>query len=421
MIAALQKHWPEYLMEAAELCIFMVSACLFGIVLSHPSSPLAAAIPDGVLRRMFMGFAMAATAAAIIYSPWGKQSGAHFNPAVTLTFLRLGKIAPWDATFYILAQFAGGTAGVLLANATLASLVAHPAVNYVATLPGPWGARWAFAAEAGISFVLMTVILAASNTPRLARFTGLFGAACVATFITVEAPISGMSMNPARTFGSALLPNLWDTLWIYFIAPPVGMLLAAALHLRLRLPVGCAKLHHQNSKRCIFCEYQAAMCKVPALATTHSAMKKIAVLSATLFLTVFAWADAKTLLNLDNSGLAIQGYDPVAFFTEKKPVKGKPEFKAAHNGATYQFASAENKALFEKAPAKYEPAFGGYCAYGVSRGALAPIKIEAWQMVNGRLLMQKNESIRDAFNKDPQGNFARANANWPGLVEKKGK
>ena len=93
---------------------------------------------------------------------------------------------------------------------------------------------------------------------KLARFTGLFAGACVAAFITFEAPISGMSMNPARTFGSAMLPQLWDSLWIYFLAPPLGMLAAAAVYLRLKHAVGCAKLHHQNKLRCIFCEYQAA-------------------------------------------------------------------------------------------------------------------------------------------------------------------
>jgi len=104
----------------------------------------------------------------------------------------------------------------------------------------------------------MFVVFVASNTQKLARFTGLFAGACVAAFITFEAPMSGMSMNPARTFGSAVLPHLWESLWIYFLAPPLGMLAAAAVYLRLKHAVGCAKLHHQNKLRCIFCEYQAA-------------------------------------------------------------------------------------------------------------------------------------------------------------------
>ena len=129
----------------------------------------------------------------------------------------------------------------------------------------------------------------------------------------------------------------------------------------------------------------------------------------------------KALLNLDKDGVAIQGYDPVAFFTAKAPVPGKQEFASERHGAVYRFHSAKNKALFDADPAKYEPQFGGYCAYGVSRGALAPIKIEAWQIVDGRLLMQKSLSIRDSFNEDTKANLEKADANWPKLVEKKGK
>ncbi|MGH7166316.1 MAG: aquaporin, partial [Nitrospiraceae bacterium] len=105
---ALARHWPEYLMEAAGLAVFMISAAVFTTVLEHPASPVRQAITDPVLRRALIGLAMGLTAIGIIYSPWGKQSGAHLNPAVTLTFLRLGKIQVADALFYVLAQFAGG-------------------------------------------------------------------------------------------------------------------------------------------------------------------------------------------------------------------------------------------------------------------------------------------------------------------------
>jgi YHS domain-containing protein len=134
-----------------------------------------------------------------------------------------------------------------------------------------------------------------------------------------------------------------------------------------------------------------------------------------------AFAQDKTLLNLDKSGLALQGYDPVAFFTENKPVKGNMEFHSAYHGAIYYFASAEDKARFDQDPAKYEPAFGGFCAYGASRNKLAPIDPAAFQIVEGRLLLQYSTSVRNEFNKDVSGNLAKARANWPGLVEKKGK
>jgi aquaporin Z len=254
MMDALKKHWPEYLMEAVELGLFMFSACAFTVLLYHPSSPVAQTIHDGVLRRLVMGVAMGSTAIAIVFSPLGQRSGAHFNPSVTWTFFRLGKVELWDAAFYTLFQFAGGVAGVMLASLALGKLVAHQSVNYAATLPGPDGPAIAFLAEILISFVLMSVVLTVSNTKRLARWTGIFAGALVATYITIESPISGMSMNPARTFSSAVGAHTWMALWIYFVAPPLGMLLAAEFYRRLNASraVACAKLHHHNNQRCIF-------------------------------------------------------------------------------------------------------------------------------------------------------------------------
>jgi aquaporin Z len=244
-------------MEGAGLGFFMISACFFVAVLEHPSSPVLTAIPDPMTRRVLIGIAMGLTAIAIIYSPWGKQSGAHINPSVTLTFLRLGKVKAWDAAFYILAQFAGAALGVLIAHVLLGKIASHPRVNYAATFPGMDGVIIAFIAEAVISFILMTVVLNVSNTPRIARYTGIFAGLLVATYITFEAPISGMSMNPARSLGSSLFADSYEGLWIYFTAPIFGMLLAAEAYVRIKgaAAVSCAKLHHQNDKRCIHCGY----------------------------------------------------------------------------------------------------------------------------------------------------------------------
>src|SRR5258706_15689348 len=105
----------------------------------------------------------------------------------------------------------------------------------------------------------MTVILQISNNPRLDRFPGVCAGALVASYITVEAPLSGMSMNPARTFASALFANSWTALWVYFTAPLIGMLGAAEIYVGTghNRPVGCAKLHHENAQRCIFCDKPA--------------------------------------------------------------------------------------------------------------------------------------------------------------------
>ncbi len=254
-MAALGAHWPEYAMEAGLLATFMASACVFGALYEFPHSPVHVAIMSGFLRRLLMGLSMGLTAVAIIYSPWGKQSGAHINPSVTLTFLRLGKIKAWDALFYIAAQFAGAVVGVLCVGLLLGKAVSDPAVRYVVTTPGPHGIWVALLAEFVIAAGMMSTVLYFSNHHQLAPYTGLFAGLLVATYITIEAPFSGMSMNPARTFGSALPPMIWSGLWIYLTAPPLGMLFAAELYLwrRGRQAVVCCKLHHNNDKRCIFC------------------------------------------------------------------------------------------------------------------------------------------------------------------------
>jgi len=164
---------------------------------------------------------------------------------VTFTFYRLRKVASWDAVFYCAAQFAGAVAGVALASLVLQGAPADKAVRYAATTPGVYGDSIAFVAELTISFILMMVVLVTSNQKVLAPCTRYFAAFLVASYIAFESPLSGMSTNPARTFGPALYGNHWRALWIYFIAPL----------LRARRGKGpyCAKLDHQNDKRCIFC------------------------------------------------------------------------------------------------------------------------------------------------------------------------
>ena len=245
----------------------MVAAAGFASLLEYPGSPVRQALGDPLLRRFLMGLAMGLTAIALVTSPYGKRSGGHFNPAFTVAFYRLGKVEPADAVWYAAAQFAGGLAGVLLvASVVGAGVLGHPAVRYVATVPGPYGDGPAFLAEILISFVLMSVVLVVSNRERTAHLTPLCVGALVATYITLEAPISGMSMNPARTFGSAGIGRIWTGLWIYFTAPLVGMLLASAVYTTVgRARVGCAKLDHRGDSRCIFrCGYGRTPASAPA-------------------------------------------------------------------------------------------------------------------------------------------------------------
>jgi aquaporin Z len=251
-VAALTAHWPEYLMEAAGLGVFMISACLFGVFYEFPGSPVQQAVRSADLRRLFMGLSMGLTAIAIIYSPWGKQSGAHINPATTLTFFRLGKVKGWDAVFYALSQFLGGILGVAIAAFFVGHQLSSPSVDFVTTKPGPRGILAAAVVEVLMSFGLMSLVLRVSNS-NFARYTGTFVGFTVAAYIFLAAPISGMSLNPARTFASALFAGDFQSLLMYFVAPPLGMLAAAHLYTCRPHAVGCAKLHHDNPKRCIFC------------------------------------------------------------------------------------------------------------------------------------------------------------------------
>lgn len=265
---SLRRHWPEYLMEAGETGCYLFSACALATLLWHPASPLQAYLRNDAVRRMLMGAGMGASIILIVHSPWGKQSGAHFNPAVTLAYCRLGKVASWDALFYCASQLVGAVGGVAVATLVLWGAPAHNAVRYSATLPGDDGVTTAFLAEVAVSFLLVMTVLVASNHRVLAPYTRYFAALLIASGIAFESPLSGMSANPARTFGPAVCGGYWQSLWIYLTAPTLGMLAAGEVFLVARNGKGpfCAKLDHQNDKRCIFCHSEENPLAVTAAA-----------------------------------------------------------------------------------------------------------------------------------------------------------
>ena len=247
------KNWREYLIEAWGLGSFMVAAGIVVTLLESPEYPLQQMIPSVFIRRAIVGIAMGLTAIAIIYSPWGKRSGAHINPAVTITFFRLGKISLADAVGYIVAQFVGGWIGVLLVAILFGTAFTSPPVNYVVTVPGNGGWLLAAIAEFLLSFSLMLMVLIVSNSSKIAIFTGLFSGILVATFITFEAPLSGMSINPARTFASALPASIWTDFWLYYFVPPLAMLFAAQIYLRRfsQPKIICTKLCPNSETPCL--------------------------------------------------------------------------------------------------------------------------------------------------------------------------
>jgi YHS domain-containing protein len=125
--------------------------------------------------------------------------------------------------------------------------------------------------------------------------------------------------------------------------------------------------------------------------------------------------------NLNDKGVIIDGYDPVAFFTDNKPVKGDPQFQYRYEDAIYHFNSQDHLELFKGSPEKYKVQFGGWCAYAVSLGRVAPIDVNTFSIVNGRLVIQHNQRAVNGWNKDVQGNLALADKYWPKVSERGGK
>jgi aquaporin Z len=245
------RELAVYALDGALLGIFMVSACVIVTLLEHPALPLRRLIPSDFLRRALVGLAMGSTAVGLIYSSWGKRTGAFMNPATILCFLRLGKLTPRAALGYVVAQFVGGALGVMVCALVLGTFLSDPAVRFVVTEPGARGATAAWLGEFAIAFVMLSVVVRVNRMPRLAPFTGLFAAALVALDITFEAPLSGMSLNPARTFASAVVAGSWRGFWIYLTAPVLGMLAAVEVDLtrhRHRRP--CGKLSHDRAIAC---------------------------------------------------------------------------------------------------------------------------------------------------------------------------
>jgi aquaporin Z len=206
-----------------------------------------------------MGTAVAITALLVITSPIGRRSGAHMNPAITGTFFWLGRVHRWDAAFYIAAQFIGAVVGVLVARQIMGVRLSAQPVQYLITVPGMYGSPTALLVEFALSAVLMGVVVYASNHRFLTRLTPVFVALLTVLYYGVSSSIAGYSVNPARSFASALFAWIWQGIWIYFVAPGLGMLTAATIYVKIRGPnsVYCAKIFHDLRSTCPFpCRFE---------------------------------------------------------------------------------------------------------------------------------------------------------------------
>jgi aquaporin Z len=248
MKASLKKNWKHYLQEALGLAIFMISACFFSAMLFSENSSWYHFFPNFMARNIFMGLMMGLTALFIFYSPRTSPSGSQINPAVTLTFLRLNKMCRYDALFFIIFQFIGGTAAVYLMRLLMGNILTDTPINSAVTIPGKLGTTTALITEFTIAFITMSMILFTSSHLKLKKYTRIFAACFVCIWVIVAGPISGFGMNPARTFASALPANIWTAFWLYMIAPVAGMLTSAEFYLLIKKkkqPVKLKVIHRQ--------------------------------------------------------------------------------------------------------------------------------------------------------------------------------
>ncbi len=245
------------------LAEFLGTAILLVVGLSAVSvdfgagSPIASAVPDPVLRRFITGTIFASGGAIVVYSMLGRISGGHLNPAVTVAFLRLGKIKPRLALGYVVAQTAGALVGALAVRLLWGALAGSVADG--ATVPGPQGPLVAVAAEALMTFALVSLVLQFMRRPGFAPYTPVAIAVLIAALVTIEAPISGTSLNPARSIGPALVAGVFTDIWVYLVGPIAGALAAVLAADRVDAAfVPCAKLFHTDEFVCHFhdCVYQ---------------------------------------------------------------------------------------------------------------------------------------------------------------------
>ncbi len=248
-------HWPEY---GAELLgtAFLVFVGLSAVTFDFSSgSPLATVLPDSGVRRLITGLLFAGSGSLVAISPLGKLSGGHINPAVSLAFWLQGKMHRHDLVGYIVGQFLGAALGARLVVLVWGDRAAS--VHNGITAPGMSYPIWSvFLFEVGLTFLLVLAIFLFVSRHRLMRWTPFMTWILVALIVWLEGPISGPSLNPARSFGPAVVSWFWKDQWLYYLAPPIGALLAVGLFRSLAMvgidDVLTAKMFHVPHYRCVF-------------------------------------------------------------------------------------------------------------------------------------------------------------------------
>ena len=249
-----QLHWGEYFAEllGTALMIFIgLSAVVFNMGHGLPMEKL---LPNHSLRLLLTGLIFAGSGSMVAISPLGKLSGGHINPSISLAFWLQGKMHGQDFIAYVIAQFIGAIAGETLLITVWDNYA--QSVNNGMTLPGSDYALWyVFLAEVLITFLLVLLIFIFVSHRTLMRWTPLMTWIVVAMMVWLESPISGTSLNPARSFAPALLSGTWRSQWLYAIAPPLGAIMGV-IGFRLvtfgEREILTGKLFHVPHYRCIF-------------------------------------------------------------------------------------------------------------------------------------------------------------------------
>lgn len=256
----MKLNWSEYLSEFFGTAIMMAIGIGAVVFMWSAGSVMTEVIPSEPWRRLATGVLFAGGGTAVVLSPLGQRSGGHLNPAMTLAFWLRGKITHTDAAMYVLAQTLGAVLGVLIVEAVAGEAAAT--VNLGMTTPGlGYSATVALAAELVITFSLIFLVFWAVDRRSVAPLTPYLAGVLIAFLVMIEAPISGTSLNPARSLAPAALMGMFDHLWLYFVGPIVGAVLAVGVYRGIggeKTATGCAKLHHTDQYPCLFegCGYR---------------------------------------------------------------------------------------------------------------------------------------------------------------------
>jgi aquaporin Z len=243
-------------MESVQTALLMICICLSlsATLLYGTHSPFRMLAVPALLKPFIMGIAVAVSTFLLIRSRFGRRTGAHLNPSLTGTYFFFGRIHRWDTLNYIAFQFVGALAGVWVARRALGDDLSMPPVCYVVTVPGTYGSAIAVLAEFLLSGLLMGVVLFASNRKHWVNFSPFLVSLITVCYYGFCSSLSGFSVNPARSFSSALFAFVWRGLWIYFAAPTLGMVTAASLYTGFGRwgHIYCAKLFHDLESPCPF-------------------------------------------------------------------------------------------------------------------------------------------------------------------------